>query len=370
VASLAFLPEIRVKKREETSRWLTMKISMSSLAISFAILSIILAMLGRNPAAIYGMAFSRTFGSLYGVSFLGLKFIPLLLCSVGLVIAFKAGVWNIGAEGQLLMGAVASTWVALYAMPNAPGPVLVACMFTLGFLAGAAWAIIPALLKSTLDVNEVITTLMMNYVAMQLVNYLIQGPWRGPYMFPKTREIPIQAQLGLIPGTSIHYPTLIIGLTSTVLAYVMMERTKFGFELRVVGSNPRAARYAGISIPRVILLVMALSGGLAGLAGVGEVAGNPAHHGLYYPESVSAGYGYTAIIVAWLSRLNPLGLPLATLFVAAVLVSGYFMKIALKIEVAHELVNIFNGVVLICLVAGELLTRYRVQVRWGRHGGV
>lgn len=364
---MGFLPELRISKREEVPYWLPLKISLSSIAVSLAVLSILLASLGANPVVAYAVMFSKPIGTAVGLSLLGLRLIPILLCSAGLVLAFRAGVWNIGAEGQLLLGAIASTWLALYAMPWAPGPVVIPLMFIVGFSAGAAWALVPGLLKAKLGVNEVITTLMMNYMAMELVNYLIQGPWRGPYLFPKTHEIPPQARLPLLPGTSIHYPTLAIALMGALSVYVLMRSTKLGYEVKVVGSNPEAARYAGIDRAKVIALAMALSGGLAGVAGVGEVAGNPAHYGLYYPETISAGYGYTAIIVAWLSRLNPSAIPLSAFFVSLVLAGGHFLKAVSKdiAAVAHEVVIVFNGTVLLCLAVGELLTRYRISLRWG-----
>ncbi len=376
------LPEIRLEKREKLSRWLVVETLAASIAVSFATMSCILACFGVSPLTAYSTMFLRALGTSYGLSFLGLKFIPLLLCSTGLLVAFRARVWNIGAEGQLLMGAIAATWLALYVMPEAPGFVLVPCMFLVGFAAGSAWAFLPALLRARLNVNEVITTLMMNYIAMEFFNYLVQGPWRrSAYLFPETEELPEQAQLPVIPGTSVHYPTLAIAIAAVLLVAVMMWRTRLGYEVKLIGDNPEAARQAGVSAQKVVIFAMLLSGGLAGLAGVGEVAGNPAHHKLYYsPETISAGYGYTAIIVAWLSRLNPLGLFLSAFFISLMLAGGSILKTAsfriaptpeaaeTLANVAHELVGIFNGVMLLCLVAGELLTRYKITVRWGGRG--
>ena len=376
------LPEIRIEKREKPSRLLVAKTIAFSIAISFITMSCILACFGISPITAYSIMFLRALGTGYGLSFLGLKFIPLLLCSTGLLVAFRAKVWNIGAEGQLLMGAVAATWLALYAMPEAPGFLLVPCMFIVGFLAGSAWAFLPALLRAKLNVNEVITTLMMNYIAMELFNYLVQGPWRrSAYLFPETEELPEQAQLPVIPGTSVHYPTLAIAIGAVLFVAVMMWRTKIGYEVKLVGDNPEAARQAGVSAQKIVLFTMLFSGGLAGLAGVGEVAGNPAHHKLYYsPEIISAGHGYTAIIVAWLSRLNPLGLLLSAFFISLMLAGGSILKTAsfriaptpetarALANAAHELVGIFNGVMLICLVAGELLTKYKITLRWGGRG--
>ena len=287
-----------------------------------------------------------------------------MICGVGLAIAFKALVWNIGAEGQLLMGAVAATWVALYAIPDAPTVVLLPCMFVAGFLGGAIWGIIPGILKAKLRANEVITSLMMVYIASELVNYLVYGPWKGAgeWGFPYTTKFPPSAQLPRLLDTRIHYPTLILALLLAVLVYLLVMRTKLGYEIRVTGENPEAARYAGMSYFKTVVLVMLISGGLAGLAGVGEVAG--IHHRLRYPQGISPGYGFTAIIVAWLGRLNPLAVILTSLLFGGLLVGGDAIQVALGLPVAT--INIFNGVILFFVLGGELLTRYKITFERGR----
>ncbi|TMJ05308.1 MAG: ABC transporter permease [Bacillati bacterium ANGP1] len=284
--------------------------------------------------------------------------IPLLLTGVGLVLAFRAQFYNIGAEGQLLAGAVAATGVALFTPVR--GPMTLPVMFAAGFVGGALWGLLPSLLKLRLNVNEVITTLMMNYIALYFVSWLVTGPWRGPSVrgFAYTDQFPAAAWLPLIPGTRIHWPTLALGVVLAAGCAVLLARTRLGFAIRVQGENPEAARYVGINALRTTLLVMLLSGGAAGLAGVGEVAG--VHHKLLDPNQVSLGYGYTAIIVAWLAR----GQALATLITATlfglIYSSGDVMQVSLQMP--FRVTSVFNGLILFFLIGSERLLAYRV--RW------
>jgi len=284
--------------------------------------------------------------------------IPLLLTGVGLVLAFRAQFYNIGAEGQLLAGTVAATGVALFTPIR--GPMTLPVMFAAGFVGGALWGLLPSLLKLRLNVNEVITTLMMNYIALYFVSWLVTGPWKGPSVrgFAYTDQFPAAAWLPLIPGTRIHWPTLALGVVLAAGCAVLLARTRLGFAIRVQGENPEAARYVGINALRTTLLVMLLSGGAAGLAGVGEVAG--VHHKLLDPNQVSLGYGYTAIIVAWLAR----GQALATLITATlfglIYSSGDVMQVSLQMP--FRVTSVFNGLILFFLIGSERLLAYRV--RW------
>ncbi|MGQ0548609.1 MAG: ABC transporter permease [Armatimonadota bacterium] len=285
--------------------------------------------------------------------------IPLLLCGVGLVVAFRAQFWNIGAEGQLLLGAVGATAVALFA--PLPPLLLVPAMFAAGFLCGAIWGALPAVLRLRLDVNEVITTLMMNYIALFFVEWLIHGPWKGQesFGFAYTDTFPQAAWLPVISGTRAHWITLVIGvLLAGGLAFVL-ARTRLGFEVRVLGQNAAAARYAGIDPLRTTLAAMIISAGAAGLAGVGEVAG--IHHKLLAPDQVSLGYGYAAIIVAWLARGSPVAAILTATFLGLIYSSGDVMKVTLQLP--FRVTDIFNGLILMFLIGSERLLFYRI--RWG-----
>ena len=351
---------LRLERRLEEEGWLKLAVPICSIVLALALASGVFAAHGLNPALVYGTVFSRLLGTHTGLAFLVIKSIPLLLCAAGLVLAFRARVWNIGAEGQLLLGSVAAAGLALFVLPDAPACLLIPLMFLAGFLAGAAWALLPAVLKAKLNVDEVITTLMMNYIAYKLVEYLIYGPWRGKatWGFPFTDIIPANAQLPLIPGTSIHWPTLLLALAAAGAMFVLLERTSLGYEVKVYGGNPDLARAVGMRPGKIILICMLISGGLAGLAGVGELAG--VHKRLKYPWTISGGYGFTAIIVAWLARLNPLACVLTATFMGALLAAGSMMRASFNVPYAS--VSVFNGLILLCLVAGEVLLRYRVKL--------
>jgi len=351
---------LRVERRLIIPRWLELLALVVSLLLALLVIALLFRVLGVDPVVAYQRVFRGAFGSLYGLSETVVKAIPLMLAGVGLTLAFRARVYNIGAEGQLLLGAICASGLAL-AFPELPAWVLLPSMFVVGFLGGALWGLIPGLLKARFRVDEVLTSLMLVYIASELVNYLVYGPWKGESErgFPYTEKFSAAAQLPRLGLTRIHYPTLILALVLAVLAYLLLTRTRWGYEIRVTGENPEAARYAGMDYVKTVLLVMVLSGGLAGLAGVGEVAG--IHYRLRYPQGISPGYGFTAIIVAWLARLNPLAAIVTSLLLGGLLVGGDAIQVALGLPVAT--IHIFNGVILLFVLAGDLLTRYRVRLR-------
>ena len=332
-------------------------VSLLAILAAFVVAGIFFQIYGVSPIKAYQLILRGSLGSRFGIAETVRRTIPLLLCGVGLTIAFRALFWNIGAEGQLLMGAVAAAGVALFS--GLPVPFLLPAMFIGGFIGGAAWGLIPAILKVLLGLNDVITTLMMNYIAIYFVEWLIHGPWKGPTArgFAYTDTFPRAAWLPTIYGTRIHWSTLLIGLALAVIMYVMVTRTRSGFEIRVIGENPNAARFAGISQLKTTLLVMLISGGFAGLAGVGEVAG--IHQRLLGPTNISMGYGYTAIIVAWLARRNPLAVIITSLFFGAIMTGGDVIKVSLGLP--FQLINVFNGLILFFLIGSEILLRYRIS---------
>jgi simple sugar transport system permease protein len=300
-----------------------------SLAAGLAAISVIFLFSGVNPLYAIAKIFSGSFGSLYGLKETVTKAIPLILIGGGLAAAFRAKFWNIGAESQLLMGAIFGTWVGLNWGPHLPWPI----------------------------------TLMLNYICNEIMKILIVGPWRGKtkHGFPYTDDLPLSATLSVLPGSRIHYATLIVAIVTVILLGIAIYKTRFGYEVRVIGENPDAARYAGIDFFKTTLIIMIISGGMAGLAGVGEAAG--IHHYLSYPESISSGYGYTAIIVAWLARLNPLYVILSALFFAGILVGGDAIQISLGLPAAT--VQVFNGTLLVFLIMGEFFLKNRIRLQWG-----
>jgi len=228
---------LRVERRPTPSGWTVFLVSVLAIAAALAVAAGLFQVYGVSPLRAYQLILQGALGSPLGLAEIVRRAIPLLLCGVGLTVAFRAVFWNIGAEGQLLLGAVAATGVGLFS--GLPDALLLPAMFLAGFLAGAAWGLIPAALKAKLGLNDVITTLMMNYVAAFLVEWLIHGPWKGTQMrgFAYTDKLPDAARLALIPGTRIHWLTLVLGLALALLAYVLVTRTRVGFEIRVVGEN-------------------------------------------------------------------------------------------------------------------------------------
>jgi ABC-type uncharacterized transport system permease subunit len=299
----------------------------------------------------------RVFTSTEGLTESVIRSIPLLLIAVGLCFPFKMGFWNIGAEGQLLMGACAATLVVLIT-PSSPAILMIPLMFLFAFLAGGIWGVIPGILKARLEVNEILTTLMMNFIAMFWVDFLVYGPWRDPqgYGFPLTPMFPPNARLPLVPGTTIH-SGILMAAACAVIAYVLLSFTRWGYEIKVVGESRNAAKYAGISYLGLTVLTMLLSGGLSGLAGMALVSGVV---GRLRP-GISPGYGYTAIIVAWLGRLDPIAALVVGVLFGGLLVSGDALQIALGL--AYSTVEVFQGLILLFVVGADVITHYKITVR-------
>lgn len=333
-------------------------VSLLAIVGALAAAGVVFAVYGADPLAAYAVIVRGTFGGRGEASEVARRTIPLLLCGAGLALAFRAQFWNIGAEGQLLAGAVGATAVALFVPLR--GPWVLVAMFAAGFTAGALWGLVPTVLRLRLSVNEVLTTLMMNYIALYGVAWLIHGPWKGvtQFGFAYTDAFPAAARLPLLAGTRVHWPTLALGLALAGALTFLLARTRLGFEVRVLGQNPAAARYAGIDPARTLLAVMVLSAGAAGLAGVGEVAG--VHHKLLDPTQVSLGYGYAAIVVAWLARGSPLAAVLTATLLGAIFTSGDVLKVALQMP--FRVTDVFNGLILFFLIGSERLLA--VRIRW------
>jgi simple sugar transport system permease protein len=352
---------LRIERGDPSGVWV---LAVSGLAIlaAFVVAGGIFWAYGLNPIHAYAVVARDAVTAPGALPEIFRPMIPLLLVGVGLVLAFRAQFYNIGAEGQLLAGAVAATWVALFTPIR--GAWTIPAMFIAGFAAGALWAMLPSLLKLRLSVNEVISTLMMNYIALYVVSWLVTGPWKGPSVrgFPYTDMFAQAAWLPLIPGTRVHWPTLALGVAVAAACALLLDRTRLGFEIRVQGENPIAARYAGINSLKTTLLVMVLSGGAAGLAGVGEVAG--VHHKLLDPNQVSLGYGYTAIIVAWLARGKPLATVLTAALFGLIYSGGSAMQVSLQMP--FRVTYVFNGLILLFLIGSERLMSYRVRLTRAR----
>ncbi|MEE8440750.1 MAG: ABC transporter permease, partial [Spirochaetia bacterium] len=308
--------------------------------------------------------FKGSFGSWYGIKETVTKSLPLILIGSGLAIAYKAKFWNIGAESQLLVGAIFSTWVGLNWGPHLPAIILVPLMFLSAFIGGALWGMVPAVLKIRFGINEVISTLMLNYIAAEFVKFLVVGPWKGATKggYPYTDDLPVAGILNHFPYSRISPVLLILAVAGALILGWLVYRSRFGYEIRVIGENTHAARYSGINFFRTLVVLMAISGGMAGLAGAGELMS--IHHYLSYPESLSAGYGFTAIIVAWLARLNPAYTIVSGIFFAGIIVGGDAIQISMGMPAAT--VDVFNGMILVFLIMGDFFISHRVRIRFGR----
>jgi simple sugar transport system permease protein len=353
-------PRLRLERVPEQPLWLSILSPLVLVIVALGVGALLLALTGASPWYVYRSMAELAFGSAYAWSDTTIKATPLILAGLGVSIAFRMRLWNIGAEGQLFLGAFMATGVALFWLPDeTPKPLMLAAMAVAGFIGGALWGLIPGILKAKLNVNEIITTLMLNYVAILWNNYFIYGPWseRGFGLtpaYPKSAWMPrltdYASTFPALRGLTAHFG-IFLALILALILWQVWKRTRWGFEVTVVGDNPRAARYAGINLARNIMLVMALSGGLAGLAGMSEVSG--VVHRLQ--ERFSPGYGFTAIIVAWLAKLHPLGIVLVSYLFAGLLVGGDAIQPA-------GIAQLLQGVILFVVVGGEMILRYRLRV--------
>ena len=352
--------QIRIERRAEQPRWLSILSPFILIAAALVVGALLLRMAGADPWALYARMARVAYGDRYGWSDTTIKATPLILAGLGVSIAFRMRLWNIGAEGQLFMGAFLATGVAIrWLSPETPMVIMLTVMAVAGFIGGAFWGLIPGVLKAKLNVNEIITTLMLNYVAAMWVNYFVYGPWsqRGfglTPQFPANAWLPrltdFSEQVPAFRGITAHFGIVLAIVLALILA-VVWQRTRWGFAIRIMGDNPRAARYAGINLPRNIMLVMALSGGFAGLAGMSEVAG--VVHRLQ--ERFSPGYGFTAIIIAWLAKLNPIAIIVVSYLFGGLLVGADEIQPA-------GIAQLLQGVILFVVVGGEMMLRYRVRI--------
>ncbi|MBO8128905.1 MAG: ABC transporter permease [Peptococcaceae bacterium] len=337
-------------------------VPVASIVLALAVCGLFFYLSGKDPGYIYGKMFSGVVGSTYGLTETVVKSIPLMLCGLGVGLAFRMQLWNIGGEGQLYMGAFAATGIALF-FPDWPAWVLLPVMVIAACLAGGFLALLAAVPRAYLGVNEIIMTLMLNYVAILWVDYLVYGPWRDPqgFNFPLTAPFREEAVLPTFGDTRIHMG-LLFGLLLAVVFYFVIYRTKWGFEVRVIGESPEAARYAGMNITRNILLVMLASGAVCGLAGMAEVSG--LMHRLQ--PGLSPGYGYTAIIIAWLAKLNPIAIVLVAFLFGGLQVGGYVVQTS---GIPSTMVAMLQGTLLFFVLGGEILLRYRLRFMPGMRAG-
>jgi len=330
----------------------------AALGVSALLIATAKADVATALSAIYRGAFGdwETFGETL------VQATPLIFTGLAMVVAFRVRVWNIGAEGQFFAGAMAAIWFGLH-VTGLPRPVLLLFLVLASMAAGAVWAFIPGWLRAKFGASEIIVTVMMNYLIMYLLSYLLSGPWRDPNSFYlQSSRIPDHAHFPALFEYSRLHMGFILALLATLFSYVLLWKTPLGYEFRAIGSNPTAARYKGIPIERDIVLVMLVSGALAGLAGGSEILG--LHHRLRL--DISPGYGYTGIIIALLGRLHPVGVILAAVLFGALVNGSTLMQVHTGVPVA--LVYSVQGIILIFVLASEALCTYRIR-RIAPHAG-
>lgn len=349
-----------LERRAETPWALTL--ASPVLAVGLTLVSAVLVFLamGRDPLEALFVYFVMPVSDLWGLQEVAVKATPLVLIAVGLALCYRSNNWNIGAEGQFLMGAMAGGWLAVATHGAGAGAWVLPAMLAMGALGGALFALIPALLKTRFGANEILTSLMLVYVAELLLDWLVRGPWRDPQGFnmPQTVVFAPEATIPLLmEGGRLNLGTPIM-LLVVVLAALLVARTLKGFEITLVGEAPRAARFAGFDAKRLTWTVFAIAGGLAGLAGVLEAAGTVR----MLQPGLSPGYGFTAIIVAFLGRLNPVGCLVAGVFLAITFIGGENAQIMMQMPL--DVTRVFQGLLLFYVLGCDTLLLYRV--RWVR----
>ena len=349
---------LRLEPRVRPARFMLWLSPLLAAVLSVFGVSLLFALLGRDPLQALQILFVSPLASIDGIAELGLKATPLLLCAIGIAIGCRADVWNIGAEGQFTIGAICGAVVALW-YGGSEAWWLIPAELLAGIAGGMAWAAIPALLRTRFNAHEILTTLMLTYVALQFLNYLVHGPLKDPegYSFPQSKQFEADAMLPmLIEGTRLHIGAL-FALAAVPLGSLLLGRTLMGFQIRVVGLAPGAARYAGFSRNGVVWFCLLLSGAFAGLAVICELAGP---NGQLTPV-ISPGYGFAAIIVAFLGRLNPVGILLASLLLALLYLGGEGLQLSMQLPIA--VTGTVQGMLLFFLLGTDVFINYRLRWR-------
>lgn len=350
--------QLILERRAERSALVALISPLIAIGLTLVTMSVLFLLIGKNPLLALSAYFVAPLTDAYSLQEIAVKATPLVLIGVGLSLCYLANTWNIGAEGQFLIGAVAGSWLAVVTHGTDAGPWVMPAMLVLGALGGAAYALIPAICRVKFGASEILTSLMLVYIADLLLDYLVRGPWRDPagFNFPTTAEFDAVATVPLlIEGGRLHFGAAIALFVVAAVA-VMLGRTIKGFEIRVVGAAPRAARFGGFNSDQLVILTFAISGALAGLAGIIEVAGPVGH----LQPGISPGYGFTAIIVAFLGRLNPIGILIAGLFLALTFIGGEQAQIAMKIPL--DMTKVFQGILLFYVLACDSLIVYRIRL--------
>lgn len=362
------LRDVRLERRARVRPWQLVAVPVASVAAALLVGAVFLALTGHNPAVVYPAMLRAAYTTWFGFTDTLASATPLVLTGLAAAVAFRFGLYNIGAEGQLYVGAIAASGAALALGEAVPAAVMAPAVLLAGLLGGMAWMAVPAAARAWLGTSEIITTLLGNYVALYWMRYLIFGSasfWRDPTStnFPQGTPIPAAAELAELGMTRVHVG-LAVAVLAAVLLAVVLARTRLGFQLRVYGDSEAAARYAGIDVRRAVLVVLATSGALAGLAGASEIAGR-AHQ--LDPQGLALGLGYAGIIVAALARYNPLAVVGVAVLLGGLRNAGTALQSLPGGRVPVAISTMLEGAILLFTLAGELFVRYRLRSGRG-HG--
>ncbi|NTU71123.1 MAG: ABC transporter permease [Coriobacteriia bacterium] len=353
-------------EQEAARRAIRVATPFISVFIALLVGSLVILASGESPVAAYSAMFSGAFGGWRQIGETLLRATPLVFTGLAVSYGFRAGLFNIGAEGQLFLGGLAAAFVGL-AVAGLPILVSLPIVLFAAFLAGAAWAFIPALMKARLGAHEVITTMMFTYIGRYLVSFLVNGPLRAEGSIPQTTELPVTSQLprisDLLPflGSSRAHTGILLGVVAALVVWLVLKYTVMGYEARAVGFNPAAAQTAGISVARTTITSLCISGGLAGLAGAAEVMG--VHYRLF--DQFSSGFGFTGIAVALLAKNNPFGVIAAAILFGSLSAGAGTMQ--LEAEVSQKVIAIIQGTIIFLVGAETIVTWAVARVR--RKGG-
>lgn len=352
-------PHLRLSKREDMPAGRRWAIRLSSIALALLIGSLFILVLGHNPALVYGDIVNGSLGNHVARSTTVRMTIPLLGAALAIAPAFKMRFWNIGAEGQIMMGAIFASYFALFWAGRIPHVLLLLVMLLAGALGGGIWGLIPAFFKARWGTNETLLTLMFNYIALGLESYLQSGPWKDPRGtgFPIIAMFSTEARLPKLFGVHIGW-LVVLGLT--VFMFIYLRYSKQGYEIAVVGESQRTARYAGMNVSKIIMRTMFLSGAIAGIVGMLVVSG--ADYTLN--GGTSGGVGFTAITVAWLAKLNPFGMVLMAFFLAILGKGSNTIQTNFKIPASAS--KLLTGIILFSMLASEFFIQYKLILRKGQ----
>lgn len=348
---------IQFEHRREQSYKTGFLVPLYSVVLSILTCSILLLLLDRSPVAAMHSFFIAPFESFYSITEIFLKFGPLLLIAQALAIGFRAKVWNIGAEGQIIMGAIAASAVPIY-FESSDSWLLIPAMILLGALGGMLWAAIAAFFKTVFNANEILVTLMLSSIALQVLYYLLLGPWKDPmgFNFPQTVLFQDAALFDtLFPGTRLNM-SIFIPILFSIAAWLFMEKSFGGFKLVIGGLAPGVADYAGFSPKKAVWISLLIAGAAAGVAGMSEIAGPIGQ----LQRSVTSGYGYTAIIVAYLGGLHPIKIIFAAFFLAVIQIGGDIALVSADIPISA--VYVFQGLLLVFYLASNTFVQYRLRI--------